>query len=357
MVAEPQWLNAVYVDQWTIAVARGNQPAHRIALNDSAGTQLYVNASSGEIFQQTTRRERVLNWFGAIPHWLYPTALRSNGPLWTQVVIWTSVAGTFLTLTGLYVGISRLRWRPVPGQAASPFRGWWYWHHMFGLFFGVLTLTWVFSGLLTMNPWGLLEPTEASYRLRAQVMGEAHSGELRTFLRQAPQRLAAGGFVQLQGQAFGGQLQVLAWRADGSSERLDAQARPDPLQSAQVEALLKQLEPGVRSFDRLETGDAYYYGHRDKTVELPVYRAILGDAQQTRLYINPVTGAVRPVDAPTRRYRWWVEGLHDLDFRGLRWRPLWDIVTLLLLAGVTALAITGSWMALQRIRKDLSPRP
>jgi hypothetical protein len=31
-------------------------------------------------------------------------------------------------------------------------------------------------------------------------------------------------------------------------------------------------------------------------------------------------------------------------------------VTLLLLAGVTAVAITGSWMALRRIRRDLTPR-
>jgi hypothetical protein len=31
-------------------------------------------------------------------------------------------------------------------------------------------------------------------------------------------------------------------------------------------------------------------------------------------------------------------------------------VTLLLLAGVTVVTITGAWMALQRVRKDLTPR-
>jgi uncharacterized iron-regulated membrane protein len=356
ITASPHWRNTVHVDQWTILTASGNQPAHRIALGDGATTDLYLNADTGEIFQQTTRRERTLNWFGAIPHWLYFTVLRSNGPLWSQVVIWTSVLATFLTLTGLYVGISRLRWRCTPGVPASPFRGWWYWHHMLGLVFGVLALTWVFSGLLTMNPWGLLEPAEAAYDLRAQVMGEAHNGELREFLAQAPGRLAPGEFVQLQGQSFDGRLQVLARRADGSAVRLDAGGSSDPLQADRIESVVHQLGTGVRSFERLEAGDEYSYAEPGDVAE-PVYRVVLDDAHRTRLYIHPVTGAVQVVDAPTRRYRWWVEGLHTLDFRVLRQRPLWDIVTLLLLAGVTALATTGAWMALKRIRKDLSLRP
>jgi len=31
------------------------------------------------------------------------------------------------------------------------------WHHWTGLVFGILTLTWLFSGLLSLNPWGTLE--------------------------------------------------------------------------------------------------------------------------------------------------------------------------------------------------------
>lgn len=42
------------------------------------------------------------------------------------------------------------------------------------------------------------------------------------------------------------------------------------------------------------------------------------------------------------------------DMRGLRQRALWDIVVLLLLTGVSVLCITGSWLAIQRVRRDLS---
>src|SRR4030095_3036436 len=35
----------------------------------------------------------------------------------------------------------------------SPYIGWMKWHHYAGLIFGVITFTWVFSGLLSMDPW------------------------------------------------------------------------------------------------------------------------------------------------------------------------------------------------------------
>jgi len=103
----------------------------------------------------------------------------------------------------------------------------------------------------------------------------------------------------------------------------------------------------------MTTGDAYYYAHKAE-VELPVYRAILKDAQATRVYISPSTGAFRAIDREDRQARWFQRGLHGLDFAGLRQRPLWDIVILLLLAGVTGVCVTGSWLAIQRVRKDFS---
>ena len=294
-------------------------------------------------------------WFGAIPHWLYPTVLRRHGPLWSDVVIWTSSIGTFLTVTGLYAGIARWRRRRKPGASISPFRGWWYWHHMLGLVFGVLTLTWVFSGLMTMGPWGLLDGSDIGSRVVPQLRGEAPTSELRQFLEAAPAGVAGGEYRQLRGESFAGRLHVIAWRADGTSQRFDAGARPSPLAAETIEQAVRKLDTGVTRFESLDREDAYYYGHKT-TVELPVFRAILGDEQQTRLYISPTTGALRMADAGARRTRWLDSALHRLDFSGLRSRPLWDIVTLLLLAGVTALAITGAWMALKRLRADLLPR-
>ena len=348
-------LGAVDVDQWTLLTYRRQQPAEHFALQDAAGTELYVNGTTGEVFQDTSRRERVLSWLGPIPHWLYPTFLRRNGPLWSKIVIWTSVAGCFLAATGLYVGISRLRRRSSDGRLSSPFQGWWYWHHVAGLCFGVLVLTWVFSGLLTMNPWGLLEGSEAGGRVAAQLSRPVPTAELRQFLQALPQLPDAGQFRRLRAQDFNGHLYVIAERADGSMLRLDAAARPAPLTQAAVRELIGSLDTGLHSLELMAGEDAYYYSHKEPA-EFPVYRAILDDAQRTRLYIQPATGEIRIVDIDARRTRWWERALHGLDFQGLRARPLWDIVAMLLLAGATLVTVTGSWMAIQRVRRDLGRR-
>jgi len=352
--ARPQWRGEIDVDQWTIQTAGRNRPAHRVALGDMAGTEIYINSATGEIFQDTSRRERVLSWFGAIPHWLYPTVLRRDQRLWSNVVITTSTVGVFLAGTGLYAGL--VRWRRRKGSRFSPYRGWWYWHHWLGLVFGILSLTWLFSGLMTMNPWGVFDGRGVGAQALRQLRGEATVAGLHRFLEAAPARLAGDSYVHLQGEVFAGQLQVIAWRADGSSVRLSADAVPDALTAAAAERAARSLGFGVRGFARLEEGDDYYYRHKEP-VELPVYRAILDDPRRTRLYIGAVTGETGSVDDGDRRGRWLERALHGMDFRILRGRPLWDAVTLLLLAGVTALAVTGVWMALKRIRTDLAPHP
>ena len=73
---------------------------------------------------RTTSAQRFWNWLGAIPHWFYLTALRSDGPLWSETVIWASILGTVLTVLGLYLGFAQLR-RSKDGKF-SPYRGLFY---------------------------------------------------------------------------------------------------------------------------------------------------------------------------------------------------------------------------------------
>jgi len=341
------------IDQWTVQTARRNQPAYHVVFGDRAGSEIYVSGTSGEVFQDTTRRERVLTWLGAIPHWLYPLQLRQNGPLWTQIVIWTSVVGTFLAATGLYVGISRYMRARSRGRA-SLFRGWWYWHHIGGLVFGVLALTWVFSGLMTMNPWGVLQGRGGADFGR-QISAGGTWGELRQFLGAAAEKLPSGEFSQLRSVPFDGRLYVLAERADGTGVRLDAGAEPAPLEQAAIEtavdAAVEAHGERVASFEILTREDSYYYGHK-RTADLPVYRVILDDAEGTRLYVDRETGSVRTVGPTSRLSRWIRTGLHDMDFAWIRARPVWDLTVITLLAGVTLVCFTGTWMALKRIRLD-----
>ncbi len=348
IAGEPRPLGVVEIDQWTVQAARRNRPVHHFAFDDAAGTEIYLSGASGEVFQDTNRRERVLTWLGAIPHWLYPTQLRQNGPLWLQVVIWTSVIGLFLAATGIYVGITRYASAKRHGRV-SPFRGSWYWHHITGLVFGILALTWVFSGLMTVDPGGVLSGGPSDYA--RQLRGEATLAELRRFLSAVGSAELPRDLKQLESAPFDGRLYVIGTRSDGTRLRLDANAQAAPLRRRDVEAAVAQLPAAVGEFSVLRSEDSFYYGHKG-TVDLPVYRVILGDDEATRLYINETTGAVRTVGAKHRISRWIRTGLHDFDFAGLRVRPVWDVVVGLLLVGVTLVCGTGTWLAFKRIGLD-----
>lgn len=336
------------IDQWTIQTARRYRPIYRVELAGAGGSEIYVSGSSGEVFQDTSSRERTLSWLGAIPHWLYPTVLRRDGELWSEVVVWTSLLGTFLTVTGLYVGIARLR-RRRDGRFGSPFRGLWYWHHISGLVFGVLTLTWVFSGLLTMNPWGTLVGTGALEQI-GTIKGNAPWRDVKQFLERVSPS-ANGAFVQISSAVFDGRLHAVALGADGVRTRLDSAGQSAPLRPAEIDGAVARLGTRVAEARLLDEEDSYYYRHKNDA-ELPVYRVVLDDAERTRLYVNPVTGSMRGVDATMRASRWLRVGLHDLDFAGLRVRPVWDIVVGLLLLGVTITCGIGTWLALRRLRRD-----
>lgn len=351
VTGEPARVDVIDQDQWSIQQARRHRPVYRIRFDDAARTDIYVSGKTGQAFQHTDSRIRLLGWLGAVPHWLYPTILRQNGALWNDVVVWLSVAGTFLTATGLYVGVSHLKRRR--NGRWSPFRGLWLWHHMIGLTFGVLTLTWVFSGLMTMNPWGLLEG--GSQRdIRQALEGDVSSTRVAESLQQVMAQGSAGGAAQVSTASVGGRVWLVSQAADGQRIRLGPDGRSTPMNLAQLDALVAPLLP--LSAGLMFEEDAYFYRRsKSEPLRLPVYRAILADDQATRLYLDAQTGEVRRiVDRDARISRWVRNGLHSLDFAGLRARPIWDLVVLPLLFGVTLVCGTGLWMSWRRAGRDLA---
>src|SRR6185503_3856166 len=114
------------------------------------GDQVYVSESTGQVVQYTTSSSRLFAHLGAIPHWLYYTPLRKNGPLWSKVVIWVSGIATLAALMGLIVGLMMYS----PSRRISiPYAGQKRLHHILGLFFGTVACTWAFSGMLSMEPF------------------------------------------------------------------------------------------------------------------------------------------------------------------------------------------------------------
>ena len=341
-------------DQWTVAEDyEFARPLYRFTFDDPRRTQVYVSGSSGDIVLFTTRAERFWNWFGAVPHWLYFTQLRSNGLLWSKIVIWTSIAGGFLTLVGLYIGISQFR----RGSRISPYRSWNYWHHLAGLGFGVLALTWVVSGTISMNPWGFLEGGGGNER--AALIGDPLPwSAYRDSLARLNDNAALAGAVSLTGAPQNGRLFWLARWPDERVLRMDDGGRAAPAAPAELfhEAQLVANGKTIASQGLMTAEDSYYYRTPGSDrLTLPVYRVVLADAAQTRYYFDPRDGfLVGRVDADRRGYRWLFDGLHHLDFFAwLRVRPLWDAVMLLLLLGGIAITGSGCYLAVRRIGRDM----
>ena len=345
-------VDAIDEDQWTIGRYRRDRPLHRLTFNDPERSIIYVSSTSGKIVLRTTSRERFWNWLGAIPHWFYFTALRSDGPLWSETVIWTAILGSFLTVLGLYLGIAQFR-RGKDGKL-SPYRGLFYWHHLSGLVFGIFTLTFVVSGLVSMNPWGFLEGAGGAGEV-GRLEGPLPTwGEVRASLAALQGRPANA--VSLTTAPLGGELFWLATDADGTVTRLDASGNAAPLSEPELAAAAERIAGanGISAQGMLQEEDAYYFSHHDEVV-LPVYRLIANDDQKTRYYVDPKSAALlQRADSNARWHRWLFAGLHRLDFAAwLRKRPLWDIIVITLMVGGLAGSATGVYLAVRRLRSDV----
>jgi hypothetical protein len=342
-------LGLVDHDQWTVSGEfDAERPLYLFALADAAGTELYISSRSGRAVQKSTARERFWNWLGAVPHWLYFTELRRHPKIWSHVVIVTSLLGCFLVGLGLYLGIRQLAARPAGRW--SPYVGLNLWHHAAGLVFGIFTLTWVLSGLLSMNPWGWLQGGGAQAE-SAAIAGapQLSAGELALALQRLAQ--ADPQAVSLRAAPLNHQIYFIAAGARGDRRRLDQRGLPAPLGAAELQFLANAL-PGAgttRAPELITQEDAYYFSHHREHARLPVYRLI--SASGTRYYLDFVSGMlIAKLDAESRDYRWLHEGLHRLDFAAwIRARPQWDVIMLLLMSGVTVVCVTGTYLGYRRL--------
>jgi hypothetical protein len=182
------------------------------------------------------------------------------------MVIWTSLLGTFLTGVGLILGVFQFK-RGRDGRL-SPYRRWFYWHHVVGLVFGVLTLTWVFSGLVSINPWGFLESRgrgEASLAQGPAPKWSAIEASLEN-LRLQP---SLAHVVSLTTAPRGGKLYWMATSNDGSVNRLDAEghaAPPNEIELAHAAARIAG-DRAIAEQRLLTEEDAYYYARQRRRFE------------------------------------------------------------------------------------------
>lgn len=357
-----RFLGQVQTDQWTVSSAmNGHRPLLHFALDDEQGTQLYLSSTSGEVVRESRSLERILNYFGAVTHWLYPTFIRKYPDLWGWMVDILASIGTVLALTGMWIGLLRWKRNPRPGKSAVPYKGLMRWHYFSGIIFGIVTITWVFSGLLSMNPGGLnpsRSPTPEQQAVTSGVAQPLRIGDFDSLVTTFGADAVEAVLMHRHGEAL-----YLVTRRDGSQQQLSVQGNTvSPAEPERLAALAPQLLPGaaVRQLDLLQTYDNYYYSRHPQRGgrPLPVLRIKFDDRADTWFYIDAVTGRVLERSTTTNRvYRWLYNGLHSWDIRWL-WerRPLWDIAVISFSLGGFALSMLGVVVGWRRLRYALRPK-
>lgn len=338
-------------DQWTVPQGLDPlRPLHRIELGDAAGTELYVSAVSGEVVRDTHRAERFWNWLGAVPHWIYFTPLRADPPLWREVLLWVSGACIVSAVTGLVIGILRLRLRGrYRNGRMTPYGGWLAWHHVAGLLGGLFVLSWMTSGWLSMDPnrWFRAGAAEPAAALRYE------GGRPLDDLPWPP--AAPADARELELAWFDGR-PLLRWR-DGQAAATVVDARsgePPRLAREAIERAARRWQPAapLQQLVWLSEADTHWYSHHRER-PLPVWRAVLGDEAATWLHIDPASGRLLATSDHTSRLRRWLfNAAHSLDFPWLiAHRPAWDFVVWALSAAGLVVSISGVVIGWRRLRK------
>jgi hypothetical protein len=227
-------------------------------------------------------------------------------------------------------------------------------HMILGLFFGLVACTWAFSGMLSMEPFPL-EGNDEPYGPRIAAALGGGRPALEAFAALPPQRALSG--LRVKVLQFSSLLGEPVYIAKEAPQRF----RVVPVRAAAAAFDWKRIVEAVRSkapvaeARLLPEYDAYYLDRRRER-PLPVVLVRLGDAENSRFYIDPRTARiVGSYSSGSWMSRWLYHGLHSLNLPWLyRYRPAWDIVVLMLLAGGAALSFTAMILAWQLLRRKFS---
>ena len=362
--AASEYRGVVEEDLWTHSRALdADRPLQRVQLADANGTLLYVSGQTGEVVRDASAVERGWNLVGAWLHWLYPLRGIGIDGVWSNLVIYLSLTATLMAVLGAVIGV--LRWRlrkPYRSGSRSPYRGFARWHHIGGLLFGVLAITWIFSGLMSMNPWRLFS-SSAPLNTAAYQGGALTAAAFPISATEALSRFAQQGFKarELEWRLLGGAGYLVAHDGLGRSRLLsmaDGQVLEHLPREVLEHAAQAVLPQGQMHSEVLDVYDFYYYarteqsmlGHLEK--RLPVLRVRFDDPQQTWLHVDLYTGEIVGVlDRPKRVSRWLFALLHSWDWLPLlERRPLWDVWMVVFSAGGIVLSVSGVVLGWRRLR-------
>jgi hypothetical protein len=255
------------------------------------------------------------------------------------------------------------------------------WHYVSGIVFGVFTLTFSFSGLVSMEPW---EWTNApGLELPRDVLSGGPL-DLSRFATHHPAQwdeiLGGRAAKEVEFARMLDEPYFIVRRGAVERDRQDRERlhQPYPIRHARIEddrllvsantfllrrdlfdepALLQRIKaaaPDARIVESqlLTDYDSYYYS-RVGQIPLPALRIKFDDPAQTWVYVDPsLSQVVTAINRWGRVERWVYHGLHSLDFPYLyNSRPSWDIVMLMLCIGGLTTSGIGFVLGLRRMRR------
>lgn len=365
--ADAKYLGPIHEDRWTHSGSLNvHRPLHRVQMGDKDQTLLYVSSATGEVVMDAPRVQRAWNYIGAWLHWLYVFRTHPVDPVWSWTVIALSGVGVLTALTGTLVGLWRWRFRsPYKSGSRSPYQGGYLrWHHLSGLIFAAVTCTWIFSGLMSMNPASLFSPNthpdQAAYR------GEA-PGTIRLPLStsEALAILENEDFhaSEIEWRVLGGAPYLLARDAANATRLIVWNGHTyDSLKQWPDSVLLKAashlMDAPIASHQRIVQYDSYYYSRQTQSMygaserRLPALRIDFYDPDKTWVYLDPYTGNIElSLSQSQRTGRWLFNFLHSWDLPPLLQASLARNIALILLSlGGLILSVTGIKIGYNRLR-------
>ena len=385
--APARYAGLVEEDRWTHS--RGlnpHRPLHVAELDDDVGTRVYVSSTTGQVMLDAPRAERYWNFAGAWLHWLYMLRQQNTDPVWTWTLIGLSAVGVLSAVTGMVNGVQRWRFRGrYKSGARTPYREFaMRWHHVLGLAFGLVLCTWMFSGLMSMNPLGVFNARGAKPDAAAMQGGTPASVRLAQPVAQVLALLQTQSFKprELEWRVLGGEpfigardghngTRIVAAGGHGLPPTMHCDSRisatcGDGLtvtkqwEPARLEAVARKLLPyPVRSFEMVTAPDAYYYQRGDASMyggnerRLPALRVVFDDPGHTWVYLDAATGQVAlSIDSTQRVGRWLFNFLHSWDLPALLSQAWARIAVLIALsAGGLLLSATAVVIAVRRLRR------
>jgi hypothetical protein len=331
-------------------------PIYKFHFADADKTQLYISSKSKEALQCTSRSERIWAWLGAIPHWVYFTWLRQDVETWKEVIIWLSIFGIIMLISGFWLAIRSFRISRKAGNGLrSPYKKKWYrWHHVFGTIFGLFLFTWILSGMYSLTEipqWlgkehqkydfrrafdtGLLKPE--TYVLGTDKLLEHFNGQA----------------TKIEWKSFAGIPYYQVQLATDESVCIDASdntAKTLDLTSDQILKVLEDIHKGEAvKISQMTEYDSYYLDLKGK-LELPVWKAEVDNPDKTCYYINPHNGFVRSQNTHSRWGFQLYQGFHSLRYKVFLGKSgLWTVVMWFLLLGGAFVSLTGVVLGIKYI--------